>query len=360
MPFLGQYENFVNCRTNVEERVLKSVLPFITQRECEEIDSGKHSRKIKHAVDTASSKLLFCSGIDGSVVFTHGRACSNSMIIKGFPKLGRGIIYSVLESESLIGAIRKENISAYPLGLTPEGLVDLSRLRELLETKNIGLVCISAINEITGKVQPLPEIHDICKKKGCFFYTDASQYLGKIDAPIRADYAGITADSIYGMGGIGAIVVSREAPALIPIIEGSDYIPPYLKIAFGQATDYIGENYAKVKELKTFRDVIIHRMKQYESMSVNTDFDSCGFYLSFSVKEDARLIVALMEKEYGINIMKESGKGISVLKSMGVDPVLADNSMRVVMSKFTSKKNLHSFPHMIAACLVKAKAWGEC
>ncbi len=65
------------------------------------------------------------------------------------------------------------------LKVNPEGRIDLEELQGSIRPNTI-LVSIMAANNETGVIQPLEEISGICKKNGLLFFSDASQYVGKM------------------------------------------------------------------------------------------------------------------------------------------------------------------------------------
>lgn len=79
-------------------------------------------------------------------------------------------------------------------------------------------------NNETGTVQPVKEIGNVCKKHGVLFHCDAVQAVGhiRIDlSKLNIDYLSIAAHKFNGPKGVGALIVSENAPVYPLILGGS-------------------------------------------------------------------------------------------------------------------------------------------
>ncbi|MCY3974735.1 MAG: aminotransferase class V-fold PLP-dependent enzyme [Simkaniaceae bacterium] len=97
--------------------------------------------------------------------------------------------------------------------LTPENL-------EASLSERTGLVSLSFANGLTGAVQPIEELAEVCRKKGVPLHVDVSDVLGKLffrfaDLPI--DYLTFDGDRVYGPKGTGGLLI-RSPLSLTPLI----------------------------------------------------------------------------------------------------------------------------------------------
>jgi len=95
--------------------------------------------------------------------------------------------------------------------LTPEAL-------EKVLSPRTGLVSLSWANGVTGIVQPIAELAEVCQKKEVPFHVDVSDALGKRyfrfeDLPI--DYLTFDGERLYGPKGTGGLISRRPLGSFI-------------------------------------------------------------------------------------------------------------------------------------------------
>ena len=115
------------------------------------------------------------------------------------------------------------------IGLTKDGLLDLSHLSELLDRhgNRVRLVTITGASNVTGCINPIHEIAERVHEAGALFSVDAAQLaphrainVGEPEDPRRIDFLAYTGHKMYAPLGIGALValkteVRAEAPDLV-------------------------------------------------------------------------------------------------------------------------------------------------
>lgn len=183
-------------------------------------------------VDTAREQvanLLGCEPFE--IVFTSGGTEANNLAILGVCRAwqqagkppGR-VIVSATEHDSIIGAANSLQFDGWHieyLDVDSDGRVDPEALEAMLQPDTV-MVCLQAACSISGVLQPVREVADICHARGVLLHCDASQVAGKqpIDAAsLRADTIAISGHKMYGPKGIGALYV-RRGLKLAPILYG--------------------------------------------------------------------------------------------------------------------------------------------
>jgi cysteine desulfurase len=120
-----------------------------------------------------------------NVVFTSGGTEANALALR--PGLRRGalapvqrLVISAIEHASVLagGGFPAERIQTAPVAAS--GLIDLSRLRELLDSRPPALVSLMLANNETGALQPVAEVAEIVHGTGSLLHVDAIQAFGKI------------------------------------------------------------------------------------------------------------------------------------------------------------------------------------
>lgn len=228
--------------TPISKSVQKAMMPY-----WQDIFYNPHAlyndaRQARGAVDTARDTAADLFHVPPrSIIFTQGATESNNLAIQGVIKKWRNqnphkkphIIISPVEHEAIFNqvmSLRDQDVLTYDiLPLLPDGVVDISRLKELITHDTVLISCIYAQNEL-GTIQPIREITKTVrwwKKRN-----DASVYplvhTDAVQAPLFCDMhiprLGVdllTASSakIYGPKGI-AILYSKYDTVIEPLIYG--------------------------------------------------------------------------------------------------------------------------------------------
>jgi len=167
---------------------------------------------VEKATDKIAQTLAICSD---NITYTSGSTEAINMVLKSFCKKykpnGTHIITSKTEHKAVLDTCafmeKYEGVSFTYLDVDTSGLIDLDQLEAAIRPETI-LVSIMYANNETGVIQPLNDIAKIIKNKKIFFFTDATQALGKIalDAVFEyTDFACFSAHKVYGPKGMGML-----------------------------------------------------------------------------------------------------------------------------------------------------------
>lgn len=192
-------------------------------------------RAARAMIETARDQVAALVGARAQdVIFTSGGTEANALAlwgaIQGAAESGKRItrlFVSAIEHNSVLAnahaiAERVPGVRLDVIPVTGDGLVDLEALRIMLrEGKGRVLVAVTAANNETGVLQPLPEIRALLKEHEAYFLVDAIQAAGKIrlDAAL-ADYVSISAHKLGGPQGSGALIVREGAPLAAMMLGG--------------------------------------------------------------------------------------------------------------------------------------------
>jgi cysteine desulfurase len=189
----------------------------------------EEGRRARRLVEEARSTIAGGLGVaPRNVVFTSGGTEANALALR--PGLRRGalapvqrLVISAIEHASVLagGAFPADKIQTAPV--TAAGLIDLLRLRELLENGPPALVALMLANNETGAVQPVAEAAEIVHGTGSLLHVDAIQAFGKMSFNIntlKSDLVALSAHKIGGPKGAGALVLAEGVSGLEPLLRG--------------------------------------------------------------------------------------------------------------------------------------------
>ncbi len=174
-----------------------------------------HGRAARKSLEKARSQTAeYFDLAPRNITFTSGATEANNMILKGFEG---NVFVSAVEHDSALN-IRKD---AAIIPVDRNGIVILDVLAQLLKDSSTpALVCILAVNNETGVIQPIDEILKICQSNNAHLHVDAVQAVGKISLPWQnISSFTISAHKFGGPKGVGALIINGPLQLKI-LIEG--------------------------------------------------------------------------------------------------------------------------------------------
>ena len=255
-----------------------------------------------------------------------------------------------MEHPSVYESARELQKRGYDVVFAPvdhSGVVILSELESLLTPDTI-LVCVMAVNNETGAIQPSEQIGKLVKQKtDACYHVDAVQAYGKI--PVRpkkwqADFLSVSAHKVHGPKGTGALYVADKA-RFSPLLYGGEQQKKLrpgteaapLIAAFGAAVEgfEIEKNLAAVKELY---DYSIEELKKIDGVRIHSSVDALPYVLNLSAEGIRSETMLHFLEERGVYISSSSacakGKRSYVLEAMGLSADRIDSALRVSFSKY--------------------------
>ena len=357
--------------TKVDEKVLKAMLPYFSEKYANASSKHEAGQKIREAVE--SSRKIIAKSINakpGEIIFTSGGTESNNLALKGLffyhkqAKTGKNhLITTKIEHDSILETckwLEKQGAEITYLDVDNNGFVDLKQLKNSITKKTFLVSIIHANNEI-GVIQDLEKIGKLCKEKNVLFHTDACQSFTKtfLDVKIQnLDLATINSHKIHGPKGIGALYIREELKKkIIPLIHGGGH--EFQKrsgtenvsgiIGFAEAVKMKIANSKENKSMAILRDKLINRILKIPNAKLNGppgEKRLCNnINVSFSDLE-SEAIMTYLEK-YKIYVSVGSAchinKSSHVLKAIGLKENEINSSIRISISKYTTKKEIDYF-----------------
>lgn len=185
-------------------------------------------RSARMLIEDARASVAALTGArPRDVIFTSGGTEANALALApgrpGVVAPSERLLVSAIEHPSVmaggVGGARTPEL----IPVTPEGVVDVEALRQLLAGGPPALVSVMLANNETGVVQPISEIAEVVHEAGGALHVDAVQALGKISFNINdigADLLTVSAHKIGGPKGVGALIARNEGARLSPQLVG--------------------------------------------------------------------------------------------------------------------------------------------
>jgi cysteine desulfurase len=127
------------------------------------------------------------------------------------------------EAPALMGIGRLEQLGCVGkmIDVGPKGYVSAEDLREAI-TPRTAVVSLSWANALTGVVQPVEDLAQVCEDRGIFLHLDASHVMGRLVVDVgecAADFVSFSGDLMHGPKGIGGLWM-KAGRHLSPFIVG--------------------------------------------------------------------------------------------------------------------------------------------
>ena len=352
-----------NSTTQIDPRVLESMLPYLQERFGNASSNHSFGWIAKSAVENArdiianflkvsSKELFFTSGATESINLVH-LGLTQNINPDSFHIITTNLEHSATK-ESL-EYLSKKGLNVTVVNVDKTGIVDPTRVTEAISDKTRLISIIFANNEI-GTINDIKSIGQKCKEKDILLHVDATQAVGKINFDIKElniDFLSFTAHKLYGPKGIGALYINGKNPKtkLSQVIFGGtqeDSIKPGTLnvpaiVGFGKAIELCDEEMTK-----DYYPTITLRDRFYKNIVSNLE----GVFINGSIKERLpnninfyidgiradKLMLELRDLAFSNSSACASGstKPSRILKAIGLTDEQALSSVRFGFGRFNT------------------------
>ena len=322
----------------------------------------------------AARKLLAVnlSCTEKEVFFTSGGTEGNNLAVFGAAhaqkRKGNRIITSTVEHPSVQKAfdrLEAEGFEVIRIPTDKKSFIMLDELENAVNEKTV-LISIMAVNNEVGTIQPVEELSKIAKRKNAptLIHVDAVQAFGKIPLTPKKwgiDLMTVSSHKIHGPKGVGGIFI-KEGTKLSPVAAGGGQerdIRPGTEPMPAIAGFYGAMEELKIKDsltkLTDLRNYFVSELAKRDFVSVNSPENALPYIVNLSLRglRSETVLNFLSDMEIYISSGSACSKGHKspVLTAMGLEDALIDSSIRVSMSRFTTKEQLDYFLEGIDAAV---------
>lgn len=215
--------------TPLEPKVLEEMLPYFTAIHGNPSSIHMHGRKAKTAVETARRKVAELFNTSPSEIFftSGGTEADNTAITSTIYSKGiKHAITSKIEHHAVLLPLehlaKQGVIELHFVALTPEGDVDLSSLKNLLQEYPNSLVSLMHGNNEIGNLLDLHAVGTLCREHGALFHSDTVQTVGHFPIDLQntpVDFITGSAHKFHGPKGVGFLYINADTK-IDPFIHG--------------------------------------------------------------------------------------------------------------------------------------------
>lgn len=314
----------------------------------------KARRAIASALSADEKEIYFTSGgTEGNNLAIFGAAYKNR-------RQGNRVITTAVEHPSVQKAfdrLQSEGFEVVRLKTDLFGRVSKEELYEAIDEKTV-LVSMMYVNNEVGAIEPVEEIRKAVKLKNspALIHVDAVQAFGKLPINVRklgADLVTVSSHKIHGPKGAGAIYI-KNGTKLRPVTvgggqekdirPGTEAMPNIAGFLGAVESLTVKESLQKVTEL---RDGFTEKLRSIEGITVNSPDDALPYIVNLSLNKLNSETVLNFMSDMGIYVSSGSacskGHKSPVLTAMGLSDEIINSSIRVSLSRYTTKEELDLF-----------------
>lgn len=360
--------------TKVDEKVVNAMLPYFTKEYGNSSSQHQMGKQAKIALEKA--RKIIAEKINAKqqeIFFTSGGTESNNFALKGlffenYPKKNH-IITTKIEHDCILNSckwLETQGAEVTYLNVDKNGFIDLEDLKNSITNKTIVVSIIHGNNEI-GTIQNLEKIGKICKEKNVLFHTDACQSFTKVPIDVKyVDLMTLNAHKIHGPKGVGALYI-KQGIKIIPLLHGGGHEKSLRSgtenisgiVGFAKAVEIA--NKKDVEKMKKLRDKLINEVLKIPSTKLNGPKDRLCNNVNISFMNiEGEAIGASLDNE-GICVSTGSAcqsntlKSSHVLKAINLEPLEANSSVRISISKYTTEKEIKYFLDKLKKTVIKLR-----
>lgn len=349
-------------------------------RECYGNPSSAHGKGFAALgeVEKARNIIGVCLGCDPArIIFTSGATEANNLALQCYAEEGerRGkkhIVVSAIEHPSVMKycEMLRERRGFYLSVVKPResGVISVEDVEKAICAET-AVVCVMAVNNETGVIQPFEAIHKLCTSIGVPYHCDATQAIGHIPFYARMEGASISfsAHKFHGAKGVGALVWPdgwRYTATMIGGDQedhrraGTENVCGIIGMAVALSEQNANDGYCvQIAERKNqlwtglcdrVGGVVLNgNLNKTVPHILNVSFEG--------VQGD--VLVSMLSEVYGVYCSTGSAccsgntEPSRVLKSMGLSDDRALSAVRFSMSKFTNEKEIDYCVRSVHECV---------
>lgn len=356
--------------TRPDDAVVEAMLPYLKDSYANPSAAYSMAARVRKAVEHSREQIAkLINAEPDEIYFTSGGTESDNIALKGLIADGYtsnsfpGIVSTAIEHPAVLKTLtelKNRHVNVNLLMPDSTGIVSCTDVSDAI-SGNTGLVSVMAANNEIGSVNDIGRIGSICRERGVVFHTDAVQAVGHIPIDVKAmniDALSASGHKFHGPKGVGFLYCRRgiNIASLFQgggqergLRSGTENVASI--VGMGTAAELAGNTMAEDSaRISRLRDDFINRvLNDIPGSILNGPLEGAlrlpgNMHFAFTGIEGASLLIRLDMK----NICASTGSACSasksgpshVLKSVGLADEYINGSIRLTMSKYTTRDEL--------------------
>lgn len=366
--------------TPLDPAVLTAMQPYFGELFYNPSSPYAPAIQVRRDYDAAKSKIASSIGAQGGeITMTAGATESINLAFAS----GKGhVVTTTIEHQAVLAATKAHDhtiVSVDSHGrVTPESITQAIR-------PDTWLVSVGLANNEIGTIQPLTKIAEIIREERLrrldsnstvplYLHSDASQGVGQVDinvARLGVDMLTINAAKIYGPKQVGLLYAARSVELRPQIVgggqeqgrrSGTENVAGVIGMSVAMEKAENGRK-TELHRLKTLRDDLQDKLTKAFPDAIVSGHQkhrlAGHLHISFPGIDAERLVFGL--EALGVLVATGSacaankGTRSHVLEAIGLEPAVADGSLRLSLGKSTNEAVIEEAAKHIISVVIKEK-----
>lgn len=351
--------------TPVDKKVLAAMLPFFSDAFYNPSAPYAPAVTVRRQYEAAKQQIARAIGARGDdIVITAGATESINLAFNSF---SGHVITANIEHHAVLAAAKEHQHTL--VAADAKGIVSAASVKAALRP-DTQLVSIALANNELGTIQPLRDIADVIKNERdarllrgdhtpIYLHSDASQGVGQLDvnvARLGVDLLTLNAAKVYGPKQVGLLWAAPHVTLTATIVgggqerglrSGTENVAG--TIGFAKAMELASEHRKyEADRLAKLRDTMQQALVQAFPSAVlsgNLRHRLAGhLHISFPGLDAERVLFGLEMRSVlvatGSACAANKGTRSHVLTAIGLDPQVADGSLRITLGHLSTDQNI--------------------
>lgn len=351
--------------TPLAPKVLAAMQPYFSEAFYNPSSPYVPAVKVRREYEAAKAQIAACIGArPAELVMTAGATESINLAVGS---IGGHVITSAIEHESVLAAVRRGEHTV--VDVTARGRVNPEDIKDAIRP-DTRLVSIALANGEIGTIQLLSDIATIVKQERVrrleegsdtpiYLHSDASQGAGLLAihvARLGVDLLTLNAGKVYGPKQVGLLWAERSVRIEPQIVGGGQEMGLRSGtenvagvIGFARALELAEKGRKEEsRRLAEMRDFLERELSgAFTQMVISGDRNhrlSSHLHISFPGIDGERLVFGLESRGVlvatGSACAANKGTRSHVLTAIGLEPEVADGSLRLSLGRLSTKQNI--------------------